>query len=208
MDDDLDLLDRWRAGDQNAGNTLFQRHFDSICRFFENKVESDVDELVQATFFACVRSRDQFRKQCSFRTYLYTIARNELYGYLRRRRRSGDLLDFHVTSLLDLGLTPSGQLARDQDHDLLLRSLRTLPLEQQILLELHYWEDMSPAQLAEVFDIAQTTARTRLFRARQALRECMEKLANKPSPVHASVENLDAWARLLRAQCGVGERSE
>jgi len=67
---DLALLDLWRAGDTTAGEALFQRHFDSIYGFFETKCEADADELPQATFLACLRARDQFRKESSFRTYL------------------------------------------------------------------------------------------------------------------------------------------
>ena len=72
-----------------AGNQLFQRYLRSIYRFFRNKLQGDVDELVQATFLACVRGRDQFNQRGSFRGYLFAIARHELYGHLRRRRRGG-----------------------------------------------------------------------------------------------------------------------
>jgi RNA polymerase sigma factor (sigma-70 family) len=200
VDPDLELLDRWCAGDRSAGNQLFQRHFDSVCRFFENKLDRDADELVQTTFLACVTSREQFRKQCSFRTYLFTIARHELYGYLRRRRRDGQNLDFGVTSIADLGPSPRSRLDRNQQHELLLRALRTLPLEQQVLIELHYWEGMTPIELAEVFEVAGPTARTRLYRAREALRERMEEMAGEPASIYETVENLDAWARLLRVE--------
>jgi RNA polymerase sigma-70 factor (ECF subfamily) len=200
VDPDLELLDRWCAGDRNAGNQLFQRHFNSVCRFFENKLDRDVDELVQATFLACVRSREQFRKQCSFRTYLFTIARHELYAYLRRRRRDHQNLDFGVTSIADLNPSPRSRLDRDQQHELLLRALRTLPVDQQVLIELHYWEDMTPVELAEVFDVAGPTARTRLFRARQALRERMEEMAGEPASIYETVDDLDAWARSLRVE--------
>ncbi|MEO7731753.1 MAG: sigma-70 family RNA polymerase sigma factor, partial [Kofleriaceae bacterium] len=80
---DLQLVDAWRGGDGEAGQALFQRHFDSIYGFFETKCEADADELVQSTFLACLRARDQFRKESSFRTYLFTIARHELYRVLR-----------------------------------------------------------------------------------------------------------------------------
>jgi len=198
MDPDLELLDRWCAGDRRAGNELFQRHFDSVCRFFHNKLDRDFDELVQATFLACVRSREQFRRQCSFRTYLFSIARNELYAHLRRRRRDAHHLDFEVTSFADLEPTARSLIDRNREHESLLRALRALPAEQQVLLELHYWEDLSPSELAEVLDIPAATARTRLFRARQALREKMETLAGEPVSMQRSVEDLDAWARAVR----------
>jgi RNA polymerase sigma-70 factor (ECF subfamily) len=197
MATDLELLERWRGGDMDAGNELFERYFTSICRFFENKIHGDAEELVQATFLAAAQNRDQFREQSSFRTYLFSIARYQLYGYYRSRQR-GKALDFGVTSLVDLGTSPGSQLARNQEHELLLHALCSLPLEQQLLLELFYWEGMESADLAQVFEIAEATVRTRLYRARQVLRERMAELAQNPGAAHASVADLDAWARRMR----------
>lgn len=190
---DIALLDQWRGGDANAGQALFQRHFDSIYGFFETKCEADADELTQATFLACLRARDQFRKESSFRTYLFTIARNELYRVLRGRQRDGARLDFELSSIAELISTPATRLARNQEHRHLLEVLRQLPVEQQTLLELHYWEDMEIAQLAEIFEMPQATVRTRLHRARKALRERMAGSA--PPPVLETLETMDAWAR-------------
>ena len=78
MDTDFELLDRWRAGDASAGEALFARHFDGLCGFFATKCHGDADELVQRTLLACVGAKDQLRKQSSFRTYLFTVARQEL----------------------------------------------------------------------------------------------------------------------------------
>lgn len=198
MDDDLELLERWCGGDNNAGNQLFQRHFAGVYRFFRNKLPDAADELVQATFLACVKSRDRFRGQSSFRTYIFAIARNELFAYLRKVQRRRDDLDFDQVSMADLGTSPTGRLARDQERQRLLQALCTLPVEQQVLLELFYWEGMSTAELAEVLGIAEPAGRTRLSRARKALRERMETLAGAAAGAPQSLEDLDAWARRLR----------
>jgi RNA polymerase sigma factor (sigma-70 family) len=190
---DIELVDAWRTGDAEAGQALFQRHFDSIYGFFETKCEADADELVQSTFLACLRARDQFRKESSFRTYLFTIARHELYRVLRGRQRDGARLDFELSSIAELVSTPATRIARNQEHRRLLEVLRQLPVEQQTLLELHYWEDMDIANLAEVFEMPHTTIRTRLHRARKALRERMAGSA--PAPVLETLETMDAWAR-------------
>ena len=195
---DLALLDRWRTGDAAAGEALFQRHFDSIYGFFETKCAADADELVQATFLACLRARDQFRKESSFRTYLFTIARHELYRVLRGRQRDGARLDFQLSSIADLVSTPGTRIARNQEHRRLLEVLRQLPVEQQTLLELHYWEDMDISALAEVFEMPHATIRTRLHRARKALREKMEGEA--PQQVLETLETMDAWARGMSRQ--------
>jgi RNA polymerase sigma factor (sigma-70 family) len=190
---DHELLDRWRAGDAEAGQRLFERHFDSIYGFFETKCENEADELVQATFLACLRAKQQFRKESSFRTYLFTIARNELYRVLRGRRRDGERLDFEMSSIAELVSTPGTRMARNQEHRHLLEALQRLPVEQQSLLELHYWEDMQINELAEVFDAPAVTIRTRLHRARKALREAMEGMA--PSQVLETLESMDMWAK-------------
>lgn len=192
---DLALLDRWRGGDAGAGEALFQRHFDSIYGFFETKCEADADELVQSTFLACLRARDQFRKESSFRTYLFTIARHELYRVLRGRQRDGARLDFQLSSIAELVSTPGTRIARNQEHRQLLEALRALPVEQQTLLELHYWEDMDIAALAKVFEMPQATIRTRLHRARKALRDKMAD--NAPPRVLETLESMDTWARGL-----------
>lgn len=195
--DDLTLLDRWRAGDTHAGQELFQRHFDSIYGFFETKCEAEADELTQSTFLACVRAKDQFRKDASFRTYLFTIARNELHRLLRTRARKDDKLDFELSSIAQLISTPGTKIARNQEHQRLIEALRRLPVDQQTLLELHYWEDMDIAALTAIFDAPAATIRTRLHRARKALRDQIEESA--PSGVLQDLETMDRWVQGLRA---------
>lgn len=195
--DERALLDRWCDGDGAAGNALLKQHFTAVYRFFKNKVDSDVDELVQETFLGCVRQRDHFRRQSSFRTYLFAIARNRLYDYWRHRAARGADLDVHECSVARLSTSAGGRLIRHDDRQRLLAALRTLPLELQVLLELHYWDGLDSDQLAEIFEIEPPTVRTRMFRARQLLREQLEDTAGEPTPP-SSADGLDAWARALR----------
>ncbi len=189
MDPDLGLLARWREGDRAAGEALFERHFESLYRFFRNKCQGpDCDELVQATLLACLDAQQQFRGHANFRTFLFGIARNKLYRYYRDRKRD-DGLALSVTSVADLITTPGTVLARDQAHRTLLAALRELPVEQQTLLELHYWEEMDTVELAVVFEVPAATIRTWLFRARGKLRELL-------GPALAgTLEDLDRRAR-------------
>jgi RNA polymerase sigma-70 factor (ECF subfamily) len=153
-EDDLTLLDRWCAGDSAAGNELFRRHFEALYRFFEHKLDGDVDDLVQETFLACLRGRETFRRHSSFRTYLFAIARNLLLGYWRRRATGPTPLDFEQVSVASLSTSVGTRFSRKQDRAALLAALRALPLDQQLLLEMFYWEELERDQLAEVFDVA------------------------------------------------------
>lgn len=200
---DFDLLDAWRAGDRSAGNALFRRHFDSVCRFFRAKVAlSLVEDLVQETFLSCLESRDDFRKQSSFRTFLFCVARRRLYDHFRRKQ--GNPVDFMASSIADLGASPSQDLARRQEQRLLLLALRTIPVDQQIALELYYWEGMEGHEIAEILGISPHTARSRLHRARQALREALERHSSSQALLESTLSDLDGWARGL---AGVVDRA-
>lgn len=192
---DMDLLDRWCGGDNAAGNALFKRHFTSLYRFFASKIDREVDELVQQTLLACVSQRDRFRRQSTFRTYLFAIARYVLYAHLRRQHPT---LDIDEISAESLSTSAGSRLARRHDAARLLTALQQLPLEQQLLLELHYWEDLERDQLAEVFEVEPATTRSRLFRAREALRERLA--APDPAPGAHAPPDFEAWARSLRPE--------
>jgi RNA polymerase sigma-70 factor (ECF subfamily) len=168
---DLELLERWRGGDKQAGEELFARYFEFMYRFFDTKCDREIDELVQRTFLACVKSRDQFRGHASFRTYLFAIARNELCRFYRQRRRDHDRFDGELTSVAELITTPRARLVRNEAHRQLMDALCSLPIETQTLLELHYWEDFDIGALAAIFRAPEVTIRTRLHRARRTLEE-------------------------------------
>lgn len=172
MDDDLALLDRWRAGDLRAGQDLFSRHFGDVYRFLEHKIGGDADDLVQRTFTACVEARDSFRGHSSFRTYVFSIARNQLYSFLRSLRKN-EHVDFEETSIAEIVTSLASQLGRLRQIEQLRLALAKLPAEQQLLLELHYWHELDAAGLAEVFETTPGNVRVRLLRARKALREAM-----------------------------------
>jgi RNA polymerase sigma-70 factor (ECF subfamily) len=172
--DDRALFERWRTGDIAAGELLFERYFDSLYGFFETKCPDEADELVQSTFLGCLRARDAFRHDASFRTYLFTIARNQLYSFLRDRHRDR-VIEFELSSIEDLHTTPGTRLTRRQEHRHLVAALRRLPLEQQTLLELHYVQDMAVAELSAVFDAPPVTIRSRLHRARRQLRDILQR---------------------------------
>jgi RNA polymerase sigma-70 factor (ECF subfamily) len=169
VDDDLNVLQRWRDGDQRAGQELCTRHFAEIYRFFEHKLPGEADDLTQQTFLACVKARDQFRGQSTFRTYLFSIARNELYMRLRNIPKF-EQVDLDVSALNEMVSSPSKQFGKNQELAKVRAALHQLPVEQQVLLEFHYWHDLDAAALAEMFETNPVAIRMRLMRARRALR--------------------------------------
>ena len=140
---------------------LLQRHFRSLYRFFRNKVGPDADDLIQATMLAIVKGRDGFREECSFRAYLFIVARHELYRFLRREAPPHEAFDPATASILDARPTPSRVAGARAEQALLLDALRSIPVDFQTALELHYWEGLSMTELADALEIPVGTAKTR-----------------------------------------------
>jgi RNA polymerase sigma-70 factor (ECF subfamily) len=186
----------WQGGDQRAGNKLLQRHFGSVYGFFANKID-EAEDLTQKTFLACVEVRDRFRESASFRSYLLGIARKQLLMHLRKRGRWNKRFT-PQRSVEVVGDSPSIGLAQREEERLLLAALRHLPLDQQTLLELYYWEDMSLAEISDVVELPRGTIKSRLFRAREGLREVLSSMASaNPELLTRTLDGLEAWGKRL-----------
>lgn len=195
---DVELLERWRGGDDAAGEALVQRHFASIYLFFDTKVNEGVDDLTQRTFLGCVEARDRVRPGANFKAYLFGIARKQLLKYFARVKRRNRLDELGDLSLHDLEGSPSRLVAKQQEQKLLVRALRQIPIDLQIALELFYWEELSLADIAAVLEIPVGTVKSRLFRAKDIVKQRIVELEGSTELAQTTIDNLDRWAKSLR----------
>ncbi len=199
---DLELLEAWRGGDDAAGEALFDRHFESIYRFFCNKIGRDVDDLVQQTFLGCLEARERLRGDASFRTFLFAVARKQLLRYREGRYRGHNGPDFQDSRVADLEASPTQMVVDHEEQGLLLRALRRLPVDLQIAVELYYWESLRSADLAVVLDIPHGTVRSRLRRARELLREQVQRLSEDPTLAESTLGDFERWMSSVQAKVG------
>lgn len=199
MRDDRELLDAWRGGDGDAGEALFERYYRSVACFFRSKAGEDAGDLLQRTFLTLVENRTRMREDSTFNCYLFGIARNVLYEYYRVSRRRRDRFEPETTSVEDLAPGASALLAQRQETQLLLQALRRIPVELQIILELYYWEHMTAKEIADVLEMPEGTARTRIRRAKRLLEEKLAEVAQSPALLESTLSDLDSWAAQLRA---------
>ncbi len=194
---DAELLEAWSGGDLSAAETLISRHLDTVHRFFSGKVEGDLEDLVQRTFLRCIEKRQTYRGDGEFRAFLLGIARYELLD-VYRRKASGKVFDPAVSSLEDLAPRPSEVLRAQQEKQVLLHALRRIPLDEQLLLELYYWERMTSAEISAILDVPSPTVRGRLQRARKALAAAVESVAHDPELARLTISSFESWAASIR----------
>jgi RNA polymerase sigma-70 factor (ECF subfamily) len=183
---DLELLDGWRAGDKQAGDELVSRHWASISRFFRSKVGDDGADLISQTFLACVEGRDRIDGD-NVKAYVFSVARRRLADYFRQRART-PIVDFSMSSLADLATGPITAVTRKQRGELLRAGFARIPLDDQILLELAYFENLTTGELGAVLEIPENTVRSRMSRARDKLRAALAELATPEEVALAETE--------------------
>jgi RNA polymerase sigma-70 factor (ECF subfamily) len=197
---DAELVERWRAGDRAACAELFAAHYDGVARFFRNKVPSHEDDLVQRSFLRCFEGIERLREPAAFRSFLFAIAHNLLREHLRERSRAP--LELESQRAIDLDPSPSTLVAEREHQRLLIAALRHIPLAHQIVLELHYWEQLSAAEIAEIVGEPLGTIKTRLRRAKQLLAQAVAELGRTPALVSVSLAELERWAAEIGEQLG------
>lgn len=191
--EDNELLERWRSGDIQAGSELFARHRARLARFFCNKIAGDTDDMIQETFLACTESCERFAGRSSFKTYLLGVARHVLLNHYRKRNTGR--IDFGLQSVADLSPTASVFRSQLERQHTLVAALREMPLELQIVLELHYWEELSGPEIAQATGVPLDTAYSRLRRAKSLLKE---RLAVPRDSSSRSSHDLHVWSERVR----------
>lgn len=176
-DSDVSLVRMTLAGRVSAFGELLRRHGPAIHAYLQRRSSRDsADDLLSEVFlraYAAVRHYDERWQDA--RPWLYGIARN----VLREHHRQGHapLADWarftHAVSVDDPWPDVDSRLDATARNSSLRRALASLaPADREVLL-LVTWEGLTPAQAAVSLGIPQGTARSRLFRARAAMRDLL-----------------------------------
>ncbi len=168
-----------QQGDVAAFSELVARYQDRIYRFLVRLTRSQDDamELTQETFLSAYQALPRWRPDARFTTWLFRIARNQAFDWLRRRKRVEflPLEDEQELGIADPAPSPDQALETVQRLRELERALARLPTEHREILLLREVEEMSYEDIADVLDISPGTVKSRIARARAGLLEKMPR---------------------------------
>jgi RNA polymerase sigma-70 factor (ECF subfamily) len=188
-DPDKDLVQRWQKGDDVAFEELITRHerrvFRLLYRMMGNR--EDAEDLTQETFLSLHRYGHRFRAEARFSTFVYRVAAN---AALNRRRALGrgrarvEKLKHRQAAGDDLPSSP-----RDPEDSTLgtelsghvREALEQLSPSLRMPVILYDIEGLAYGEIAKVLGIAEGTVKSRIHRARQALREQLRELLGTPA---------------------------
>ena len=173
VDDEAELVARFRSGDAEAFDTIYDKYRPRIFGFLLrlSRRRTVAEDLLDETFLRLVRHAPALRTDTSLGAWLFTVARN-LYWSYRRASALEDDVEPATLSLWPItapGPTPFDLAAGSELETRLEQALRALPPQHREVLLLVIREGMKPSEAAEVCGITAEALRQRLARARAAL---------------------------------------
>ncbi len=187
LDPDLELVDRWRDGDADAFAQLVKRHerrvFGLLLRMLGSREEAE--DAAQDTFLNLHRHGHRFRREARFSTFVYRVAVN---AALNRRRTLGRRRAHMEALALQQAVgeaTPQGPVgpeqvtAGDEIRQRVQREILALPKNLRAPIILYDLEGLAYSEIADVLQVAEGTVKSRIHRARRALREQLADLVQR-----------------------------
>lgn len=150
---------------------IFDEHHLPVFRFAYRLTGSvaDAEDIVQECFLSLIREGSGYDdRRTPLRTYLFGAARNQALKRLRRREDA----TAEIATAPDLR-TPEGEVLRGEVEDAVARAVLALPDTQREVLILAHYEQLPLAEIAEIMGIEIGAVKSRLQRARSALRESL-----------------------------------
>lgn len=170
--------------DQEALEVLFNKFRDGLILFLFGFVQNanEAEELMMDTFAILVSGTARYKEKdnASFKTWLYTIAKNQALLYLRKRRIRlvSPENDFLNNVEADSSCQPIAKLLKDERDAQLYQAMKSIDADYRQVLFLLYFEDMKPEQISRIIkkNIKQTY--NLLARGKESLRHVFERMGN------------------------------
>jgi RNA polymerase sigma-70 factor (ECF subfamily) len=180
---DAAIMLRAAAGDESAFNYLAEKYHRPIIHFLFRMVRNQAiaEELAQEVFLRVYRSRQSYRAEARFTTWLYRIATNLAVNHARDTKRERAVRSVYLDAPDEqTGTTPDvaddepsveQHLLREERMKAIRTHVMALPERQQMAVLMHKYQGMDYRQIGEVLKLSESATKSLLFRAYQTLRD-------------------------------------
>ena len=180
--EDSDVMLQLRAGNMAGFDYLVQKYRKPIIHFMYRMVHNQAvaEELAQEVFLRVYRSRETYRAEARFSTWLYRIATNLGVNHARDTRHERNASTIYLDQVdSETGMTPDiadstpgaeSDLLRDERLQEIRQHVLALPERQRMAVLMHKYEGMDYKQIGDVLKLSESATKSLLFRAYQTLR--------------------------------------
>lgn len=182
--DDAAIMLELRAGNMAGFDYLIQKYRKPIIHFMYRMVHNQAvaEELAQEVFLRVYRSRETYRAEARFSTWLYRIATNLGVNHARDTKQERSASTIHLDEVdPETGTTPDvadsaavgaeTRMLRNERMNAIRQHVLALPERQRMAVLMHKYEGMDYKQIGEVLKLSESATKSLLFRAYQTLRE-------------------------------------
>ena len=178
LDDDFSLIKRFIEGDESTFNNLVQRHKEKVRNIIYLTIGNHdlVDDIAQEVFLTVYKNLNNFRFESQFTTWLYRITVNKCKDHLRKMKIR-NIFSPIKESEEELGYNPTPD---DSDiKEIVQNAIAKLPDKLRVPLLLKDIEGLSYQEIAESVQCGIGTVKSRIFRAREGLRDILKPYAQE-----------------------------
>ena len=171
MANDNTLIYRAQTGDEGAFTDLMREYYPLVYTIVIRIVDNphDAEEVVQDTFLSTYQGLTQLEDTTKFKSWLAEIARNCARQWVRKQRDKTVSLDKVSEGILQTGDSPDEQLVRQEQRELIRRTMETLPQKDREIARAFYLEGASYDELTNAHGLSYNAIAFRLFRIKRQL---------------------------------------
>ena len=187
MENDAQLIRRILSGDDDAFNTLVQRHQKGVHALAWRKVNDFhyAEEITQDTFLQAYKKLSTLKNPNQFAGWLYVIANRLCINWLQRHKPAMQSLEdtpveeIEESSYMHHAAEQRKAESTEQRHEIAQKLLSKLPESERTVMTLHYLGEMTAKEISKFLGVSVNTITNRLWRARKRLREDQERLVQE-----------------------------
>ena len=176
---DEQLMQRASRGSNRAFEELYNRYARRLQGFFVRRLGDDADlaaDFMHDTFLRLYAAREKYHEGNSFRAWLYTIAYN-----LCKNHHRNQLAIVPADSVAEEAAEADIEVELDESilHNALREALKRLPEHYAMLFSLHYEEELTIPQIAQIADLPEGTVKSRLHKTMNIIKQQLKQYENR-----------------------------
>ena len=173
-----------RPGDVSVGERVFQdfaeryrQYFPRVFAYVYGRIRDvqAAEDIASEVFERAYVKAETLRHEEAFSTWLFTIARNVLISYCRKRNRFGGPVNYDLVNSLPADVAPEDNLLEREELAKIMSHVRRFPQREQDIISLKFDAELTNVQIAEIMNLSESNVRVILCRTLQKLRKILQE---------------------------------
>ncbi|MGK7391205.1 MAG: RNA polymerase sigma factor [Candidatus Cyclobacteriaceae bacterium M2_1C_046] len=169
------IVEQAKEDGQHFGK-LYDKYFDDIFYFIYRRTDDEATtaDLTSQTFYIALKKLSKYKNHgLPFSAWLFRIAANEINKYYRSQKKSKRVYSLEESRIIEI-IEEAGEEGNEEKIGKVIAALNALPTEVIEIMELRFYEEKSFKEIAFILDISESSAKMRVYRTLEKLREQIE----------------------------------